>query len=265
MRFRPAAPYAPFAWSIPLPCFPCGAGPCYFGDAPCLHRISVAEVEKAVQAVLQAAPGCHDQVVANAFSADEKDLIESIVRRQKSLFPAGGAAGQQTVPAARVRELLDAFRHSEQDRAARLAVIHQQGHAHSALESAHDAVLRELAEFKRHFAGVEADRAARLEVIEQQARKHSELEAEHDARLKELTTLYATAEALRHERDFVKLQLAELQGHFHSSQADRAARLEVIEQQAQKLFSPRSRKHDARLKELTALYATAEALRATNA
>ncbi len=118
----------------------------------------------------------------------------------------------------------------------------------------------QLAELQGHFHSSQADRAARLEVIEQQARKHSALEAEHDARLKELTALYATAEALRHERDFAKLQLAELQGHFNSSEADRAARLAVIERQG-RAHSALEAEHDVRLKELTALYATAEALR----
>jgi glycosyltransferase involved in cell wall biosynthesis len=123
------------------------------------------------------------------------------------------------------RRIEVAYHDSEADRAARLAVLEQQGVEIGRLQAAQGHDDGRVAALQAHLDASEADRRARLEVIEQQGR--------------ELARIPALEAALAH------------------SEADRAARLEVIERQGAELG-----RLGAELNRVGALEAELETLRA---
>jgi SAM-dependent methyltransferase len=121
---------------------------------------------------------------------------------------------------------------SESDRAARLDVIHKQGeetvrlHAevHQLLQSCKElqSQIEKKKELEEQFRQSEADRAARLEVIRKQGEENGRLQAE-------VHQLLQTCKQLQLQID----QKKDLEEQFRQSEADRAARLEVIQEQGQ--------------------------------
>ena len=73
-----------------------------------------------------------------------------------------------------------AYQASEDDRAARLKVIEEQGRRLGEVEAERNNLQSELAHWRQHFESVQAESAARLQVIEEQGRRLGEVEAERD-------------------------------------------------------------------------------------
>lgn len=148
------------------------------------------------------------------------------------------------------------LRASEDDRAARLEVIERQGAQLVALSAEVDRWLREaerlydrvnglesernrarseVADLYQQFTASEADRAARLEVIERQGADVAKLSGEVDHWLREAEGLWTRIDSVEAERNASQSELRTLWEHYHASEADRAARLEVIERQGREL------------------------------
>ncbi len=133
------------------------------------------------------------------------------------------------------------FQQSEADRAARLEVIQRQGRRTVELEAEIHRSIEETRKYSAHVQQLEAaqakltkqleiseaDRAARLEVIQQQGRRTVELEAEIHRSLEETSKYSAHVQQLEAAQDKLTKQL-------EISEADRAARLEVIQQQGRR-------------------------------
>ena len=139
-------------------------------------------------------------------------------------------------------DLSGQFGASEVDRAARLKVIEQQGEEITRLNGEVDRWLKEagdlwpkLEDLRGQLAASEADRAARLEVIERQGEEINRLQGEVDRWLKEARELWPKLGVAEAARDRLAGEVEELRGHFAASEADRAARLEVIEQQGEEI------------------------------
>jgi SAM-dependent methyltransferase len=168
---------------------------------------------------------------------------------------------------------------AESDRIARGGVIETQGERIAALEamvherlgelhglySEHNELARQ-AELlalerdllKQHVAVSESDRAARLQVIESQGRKLSELEGLFHGRLSELHRTYEELAAARSSSQQLSLELDSLKQQFAASEADRDARLKVIESQGAAISALQAQVH-GRLQELQRLYGEHEA------
>ncbi len=86
----------------------------------------------------------------------------------------------------RVRQVDQNWRSAEADRAARLAVIEEQGSKLGEAEHSHNLLAAELAATSASLEVAEADRAARLEVIEEQGSKLGEAEHSHNLLAAEL-------------------------------------------------------------------------------
>ena len=129
-----------------------------------------------------------------------------------------------------------------------------------ALRNERNLLQAQLADLQKNFAGAEQDRIERGKVIEAQSHKFTKLEGEFDARLKELKSLYASAEDLKNERNLLLAQLADLQANFAATEKDRNDRGKLIEAQGKKLTELEDQ-FDTRLKELKALYTSAEDLK----
>ena len=83
-RFRPVG-HQVAAVVQPLPCFNCNWD-CYFGDAPCVKTLAVADVEKAVAQVLGAGAAPLDIVVeSDAIATSARQLIEAATPRYRAL------------------------------------------------------------------------------------------------------------------------------------------------------------------------------------
>jgi SAM-dependent methyltransferase len=138
---------------------------------------------------------------------------------------------------------------SESDRAARLDVIHRQGHevarlqaeVHKWLESSTQlqaetrrlqAELDGKKDIERQFRESEADRAARLEVINKQGHEIADLQAQ-------VHKLLESSKHLQAEADGKK----DIERQFRQSEADRAARLEVIIKQGHEIADLQAQVH----------------------
>lgn len=118
-RFRPAG--MGFVTVVqPLPCFGCGWN-CVFGNAPCVGRIPVDEVLDAVDRVIQGA------VVGEGELREVPPLITDEEMARAYSWHGDDANGQRQRDATAVLQVLRQLRKSEEDRAARLAVIQEQG------------------------------------------------------------------------------------------------------------------------------------------
>lgn len=83
-RFRPVG-HQVAAVVQPLPCFQCNWD-CYFGDAPCVKTLAVADVEKAIVQVLSAGDASLDLVVeSDAIATSARQLIEAATPRYRAL------------------------------------------------------------------------------------------------------------------------------------------------------------------------------------
>lgn len=91
--------------------------------------------------------------------------------------------------------------------------------------------LAQLADVRGQFEAVQADGAARLEVIERQSAEITTLHADVHRWLEQAKTLGEQQNGKEAERNLLTFQLQDLRGHFDNSEADRAARLKLIEQQ----------------------------------
>jgi SAM-dependent methyltransferase len=131
---------------------------------------------------------------------------------------------------------------SESDRAARLDVINKQGRetvrlqaeVHQLLESCKrlQTEVGRKKELEEQFRQSEADRAARLEVIQKQGQETVRLQAEVHQWLQKCKELQAQIDAKN-----------DLEEQFRQSEADRAARLEVIQQQGREIAQLQAEVH----------------------
>ncbi len=88
---------------------------------------------------------------------------------------------------------------------------------------------------RARLAQSQADRAARLQVIERQGDEISRLAAEVHRALEESRTLWERMERMAAERNALEAELADLRRQFVAAEADRAARLQVIERQGEEI------------------------------
>jgi hypothetical protein len=170
---------------------------------------------------------------------------------QALLDRAGEVRGLQAMLARRdadVRSLEASIETAEDDRAARLQVIEEQGALLSVATNRADRLDAMVADLRAHLAQAEADRQARLDVIERQgvelaeATRHA---AEASAKAEALAAHLAASEADRAARLAVIEQqgtaLGQLQAQLGACEADLAARLEMFEQRATELADARAR------------------------
>lgn len=111
----------------------------------------------------------------------------------------------------------------------------------------------ELDSLKQQFLASESDRDARLRVIESQGRKVSELEAMVHDRLSELQQAYEDLDSARNSSHSLAVELDSLKLQFAASEADREARLKVIESQGAAISDLQGQVH-GRLQELQRVY-----------
>jgi chromosome segregation ATPase len=209
-----------------------------------VKEIPSETVREALQWLLEAPnePG-EREFHANALPPAAYALIASAAETARASRAGSGAS--QADLAALLREL-DA---SEADRTERLRVIEAQGKEISRLEAEAHRWEQEAASLwprlneainarnllEATLANSEQDRAARQEVIDRLGNEMARLHAEVDLWLRQAGELQARAAALATERDELAFQASDLRGHFAASEADRAARLEVIERQGEEI------------------------------
>ncbi|CAN5600934.1 hypothetical protein BH20VER1_BH20VER1_18770 [soil metagenome] len=169
------------------------------------------------------------------------------------LWPRVNAAeNARNLLAAQLDEMRSHFAGSERDREARGQVLEEQGEEIARLqaeverwlkeagelwprvnaaENARNLLAAQLEEMRGHFETSEADREARQRVIDEQAVKVSRLQQEVDRWLSEAGALWPRVNTAENACNLLSQQLEELRRHFDGSEADRAARLRVIEEQ----------------------------------
>ncbi|HTW95919.1 MAG TPA: glycosyltransferase family 9 protein [Tepidisphaeraceae bacterium] len=257
-RFVPAAETF-WVGTVSVPCAGC-LWQCAFDQSYCIKQVPAAEVCSAI-----------DDFESGRLQGRAARIFEPTEAIWKSMIaqtPANSQAGMRKIALAargeldrRVDELARHLESSEADRAARLRVIEQQGREFSQVQVEFDSYIKEM---DRRLAESEADRAARLRVIEEQGRELSRVEGEFDSYIKEMDRRLDESEADRaarlevinnqgrdisglhaqiHEllqnterlqQDFSKRQ-ADLEQALSASEADRAAGLEIIDQQGTKI------------------------------
>ncbi len=194
--------------------------------------------------------------------------VDHWLGRAGELGPRVDAAeNARNLVAAQLADLRGQFESVEADNAERLAVIERQGAEVARLHAEVDRQLKEAGEFwprldaavnegnlrvaqtadaaanernlltaqlrdlRAQFELGEADRASRLQVIESQGAEITRLHAEVDRWLGRAGELGPRVDAAENARNLLAAQMADLRGHFERSEADRAARLTVIENQ----------------------------------
>ena len=130
----------------------------------------------------------------------------------------------------------------EADRAARLAVIEEQGQRLGVLAGERNVLQAQLGAVQQQLEVAEADRAARLGVIEEQGQRLGVLqrqlegvEADRAAQLVVIEEQGQRLGAVAGERNVLQAQLGAVQQQLEGAEADRAAQLGVIEEQGQRL------------------------------
>ncbi len=117
---------------------------------------------------------------------------------------------------------------------------------------------------RAQFEDVKADHAARLAVIEGQGTEISRLHEDVDRLLQEANAFWPQLDVAINERNLLASQIEDLGAHFQRSEADRAARLEIIESRGAELGELRSQLAltGSELAELRVHYERSEADRA---
>lgn len=227
-RFKPVARRSAVVVQ-PLPCFGCGWD-CLFGYAPCVREIPAASVQSALEWLLASDESAETEItVTDAIPAAGQALIAGATARGRMV----GA-----MPTSSLTELFKQLDYSETDRAARLAVIEAQGDEAGRLrerlgqlEGERSLLTAKLADLRGHFERSEADRNERLGVIENQGAEATHLHAEVARWLQEAGELWTRLNAAENGRNLLAAQLTNLRSQFQQSEADREARLAVIESQ----------------------------------
>lgn len=163
----------------------------------------------------------------------------------------GQLEGERSLLTAQLEDLRGHLARSEADRDLRLGVIAEQGaeitrlHAEmarwvweagelwprlNAAENERNLLVAQLSDLRGQFERSEEDRRARLAMIEAQGAEASRLQAEAARWMQEAAGLWPRLNAAENARNLLAAQAEDLRGHFERSEADRAARLSVIEQ-----------------------------------
>jgi SAM-dependent methyltransferase len=160
-------------------------------------------------------------------------LIDADAAQQPIRRRLGGVEEERNLLQHQLADLRRHFEASEVDRAARLAVIEDQGRRQGEVESERNDLRHQLQDLRRQFQGLEADYAARLEVIHAQGRQLGEVEA---------------------ERNDLRYQSEDIRQQFRAMEVDYAARLEVINDQGNRLSASEAERQAllGHLSELTA-------------
>jgi glycosyltransferase involved in cell wall biosynthesis/ADP-heptose:LPS heptosyltransferase len=196
-RFRPVARRS-ICVVQPLPCFGC-SWDCHFGDAPCVNTIPTDALKDAI-----------GRLLSSAEDMDENVLVQ---------------AGMTSAELELIAKTATTMKHSR--------YIHMGGIGGPAELLPRSAVERLIGQFQLS----EADRAARLRVIETQGAQMVSLEAAVRHSLEQNHALSQQVGNLETERKLVQTRLTELQQQLQVSEADRAARLRVIETQVAQMIS----------------------------
>lgn len=163
----------------------------------------------------------------------------------------GRIEGERSLLIAQLEDLRGHFERSESDREKRLGVIEEQGREISRLQAEASRWMQEAGELwprlnaatnernllasqwedlRGRFEQSEADREARLTVIKTQGAEMSRLHAEAARWIQEAADLWPRLNAAENVRNLLTAQHEDLREHLERSEADRAARLTVIEQ-----------------------------------
>jgi SAM-dependent methyltransferase len=147
------------------------------------------------------------------------------------------------------RRLVAALATADDDRAARLAVIGDQGNRLGEVEGERNRLAAELEEVTGHFLNARKNLADRLTVIEQQGQRLGAmqaeltdvkgqldaLEADRAARLKVILEQSRRLGELEGERNTLAMVVEQARGRIAQAEADRAARLQMINAQGQRI------------------------------
>lgn len=232
-RFKPVARRAVTVVQ-PLACFGCDWN-CHFGYAPCVREIPAGAVTRALDWLLASDESARQEItVTDEIPAQGQSLIAGAA----AAAARGRSAARETVSPSALTELFKQLDYSETDRAARLAVIEAQGDEAGRLrerlgqvDGERRLLAAQLEDLRGHLERSEADRRQRLGVIEEQGSEISRLHAEVARWLGEAGELWPRLNAAEHERHLLAAQLADLRGRFQHNEADREARLAVIQAQ----------------------------------
>jgi ADP-heptose:LPS heptosyltransferase/predicted nucleic acid-binding Zn-ribbon protein len=251
---------------------------CCFSSRLCIRDIPVSFVTDALQKRVADPSACGVELYAASPALSDSTIREAIYDQ---LRKAESVVNERNLLQAQLADLQSNFTAVEKDRSDRGQLIEAQGKKLTKLEGEFDIRLKELkalyasaddlknernllqaqlADLQSNFTAVEKDRSDRGQLIEAQGKKLTKLEGEFDIRLKELKALYASADDLKNERNLLQAQLADLQSNFTAVEKDRSDRGQLIEAQGKKLTKLEG-EFDIRLKELKALYASADDLK----
>jgi len=236
-----------------------------------LRANSAEQVEQALMAIPRARIALALLDMKDRFDAApvlEAEIQTRDQRLDEQYVRADELANARNLAEAQFADLLGKYRDLDADREARGEVIASQqaqmlellrqleeiqGAQHH--EQANHAHLlnAELDSLKQQFESSEADRAARLAVIEAQGGKLSGLEQAFHERLLELQQTYDALASARSSSHVLTLELDSLKQQFAASEADRDARLKVIESQGSAISSLQAQVH-GQLQELQRVY-----------
>lgn len=218
------------------------------------------QVEQALMAIPQARIALALLDMKNSFDAApvlEAEILARDQRLDEQYVRADELANARNLAEAQFADLLGKYRELEADREARGAVIASQEaqmvellrqlHAHHGVSNEDRRAL------EAQLAAVESDRIARGDVIEAQGERIAALEAMVHERLRELHGLYSERNELANSVELRALELDSLTQQFAASEADRAARLQVIESQGSAISSLQAQVH-GQLQELQRVY-----------
>lgn len=160
-RFRSAAKRAVCVVQ-PLPCFGC-RWECHFGDAPCVKTIPTDTAKNAIGRLLSSVGHGSENILAEAsITSAELELIAksaSALKRCRYIHIGGVGGPTELLPRAALERVIEQLQLSEADRAARLAVIHQQGQRAIELDAEVHHWLEETKKYSAHEQQLEATQA----------------------------------------------------------------------------------------------------------
>ena len=230
-RFKPVARRA-ISIVQPLPCFGC-RWECHFGDAPCLKRIEVDVVKRALERMLNSETEFSEEMVAKgSLTTAEHELISHTAQVARSFgqLKVVGADGHfEWLQRADLHRLINHLEGSEADRAARLDIIHRQGEELGKMQQASNQWAEQSQQLLTRVSQIDQERTQLLGKLEKLVNDLAASEADRVTQSATSQSFRERFAAAENESTSLMAELETVRRQFVKAEADRAAQLVASE------------------------------------